>query len=158
MDQIQLPPQPQENREMVPGLHIQVLINRTDKVGMQVAAEFKMMNPDKAPFDRVTAELRAQLHGDLDRLMNDVNKIWNKSFRDQEQILKEMAAGNPLMAFLMQLQGGMAVGNTELGKALSEHGRFIGGGGSSDSEKAPTAPPTPGECQIDPASENEPSE
>ena len=121
---VQLPGAAREDREMVPGLQIQILINRTDSVGMQVSADMKMVTPDGRPFDRITSELRATMHEDLDRLMNDVNRVWNKSFRDQKQVMEGLTKDNPLFAMLLQALGQMPVDQSELQQALLAEGRM----------------------------------
>ena len=68
---------------VVPGLIVQILINRLDMVGQQVACGIKLVNPDQSPMDRITAKLRRRLHDDLDRVLNDTNKLWDESFRPQ---------------------------------------------------------------------------
>ncbi len=159
---VQLPGAAREDREMVPGLQIKILINRTDSVGMQVSADMKMMTPDGRPFDRVSNALRATMHDDLDRLMNDVNRVWNKSFRDQQKVMEELTEGNPLFAMLLSALGGMPVDPSELKEALLKEGRMpdrlTAGDGSSDSETARTAQPTQPSRRKDPASEPEPHE
>ena len=67
-------------RPKVPGLKVQILIERTDSMGRQVSAEMALMTGNKMPFDRINPELRQTMHNNLDRLLNDVNRIWNKTF------------------------------------------------------------------------------
>lgn len=159
---LQLPGAAREDREMVPGLQIQILINRTDSVGMQVAADMKMVTSDKRPFDRVTNELRATMHEDLDRLLNDVNRVWNKSFRDQKVVMESLTQDNPLFAMLLQALGQMPVDQSELKQALLAEGRMpdrlTAGDESSDSETAQTTRPILPSRRKGPASEPEPSE
>lgn len=119
---INLPKPAEENREMVPGLRIIVRIHRTDEVGLEVEASILMTPSDRTPFNRINEELRRQFHDDMDRLMNDVNRIWNKSFRDQEQVLAELHEKNPLMGLLMKALGGEeSPSPEELQKALDKN-------------------------------------
>ena len=54
----------------------------------------------------------------MDRLMNDTNRIWNKSFRDPNQQLTELNDSNPFMGLLMNVLSGVPVTKEELQKAL----------------------------------------
>jgi len=114
-----------EDREMVPGLRLQILINRTDNVGMQVAVDIKLGHGE--PFDRISSTLRASLHDDMDRLMNDVNRIWNKSFRGRTEIMKDLEENYPFAAALMKATGGIPDTDSELQKKLEEENRLPDG-------------------------------
>ena len=76
-----LPKPAEDDREMVPTLKITVRIHRTDGVGLAAEAHILMTPPDRSPFNRINEQLRRQFHDDMDRLMNDTNRIWNKTFR-----------------------------------------------------------------------------
>ncbi len=67
-------------RPKVSGLKVQILIERMDSMGRQVSAEMSLMTDNRMPFDRINSELRQTMHNNLDRLLNDVNRIWNKTF------------------------------------------------------------------------------
>ena len=110
---------------MVPGLRITVRIHRTDEVGLEVEATILMTPPSRRPFNRIDEVLRRQLHDDMDRLMNDTNRIWNKSFRDQEQVLADLEKENPLMGLLMNALNGVPVPTGELQKALDADNRHL---------------------------------
>ena len=70
-------------RHKVPGLKVQILIERMDSMGRQVSGEMDLMTGNQLSFDRINPELRQTMHNNLDRFLNDVNRIWNKTFNPE---------------------------------------------------------------------------
>ncbi len=98
---------PAQPRSKVKALEIRISIQSESGEGNRVQGQWRIARADGEPFDRIDQQLREEIHGDLDRYLDDLNRLWDQLLKDNPYITLETLLGNGMPVMKSSLQDGL---------------------------------------------------